>query len=210
MSPWSCHLRTLERRLPTPFNARFLIASLWWALVTIAVLARPLAAERSPGPPRADANANWLSSFTLSQSAEPVFLKANRLEFDYKNRVLVYRGNVEVRQADARLFAEEVHVALSGGEQFEIREIRARGNVRLEQGERWAQAREAVFDQFKRVATLNGDAVLHDGRNEVQGERVILYLDEQRSIVEGGKGRVQAVFYPGKLATPTVSVSEGR
>jgi len=34
--------------------------------------------------------------------------------------------------------------------------------------------------------------VLHEGSNEVVGDRVVVYLDENRSIVEGGRKRVKA------------------
>jgi lipopolysaccharide export system protein LptA len=43
---------------------------------------------------------------------------------------------------------------------------------------------------------LSGDAVLHEGSNEVRGERVIVYLDEQRSVVEGTNTRVKAILVP--------------
>lgn len=143
-----------------------------------------------------DVGIGLLEAFSLSGSSEPVHLQADRLEFDYKDRVLVYRGNVEVRQGDIALIAEEVRVVLHQSSKAEIREVRARGNVRLTQGERWATANEAIFDQMTRTAVLRGEAVLHDGRNQVQGERVTIFLDQKRSVVEGGSNRVQAVFYP--------------
>ena len=45
----------------------------------------------------------------------------------------------------------------------------------------------AVFDQAKRTLVLTEDPVLHDGPNQVAGERVVVYLDEERSVVEGGR-----------------------
>jgi lipopolysaccharide export system protein LptA len=35
---------------------------------------------------------------------------------------------------------------------------------------------------------FDGDAVVREGDNVVRGERVIFYVDEERSVVEGGKG----------------------
>ena len=49
---------------------------------------------------------------------------------------------------------------------------------------------------------LSDDAVLHDGSNEVSGDRIVVYLDEKRSVVEGGTGRVRAVLFPSKSGTP--------
>jgi len=53
-----------------------------------------------------------------------------------------------------------------------------------------------VFDQASRTVTLSDDAVLRQGANEVAGERVRVYLDEERSVVEGGKLPVRARLYP--------------
>ena len=48
------------------------------------------------------------------------------------------------------------------------------------------------------ILVLGGDPVLRDGPNEVTGDRIVVYLDEGRSVVEsGGKKRVSAVLYPG-------------
>ena len=59
--------------------------------------------------------------------------------------------------------------------------------------------RRAVFDQAKQTVVLSDGAVLHDGPNQVAGERVIVYLKEDRSVVESGSNsRVKAVLYPGK------------
>lgn len=146
--------------------------------------------------------ADWLSTLAFSGSNEPVSVKADRLEFHYDDRLLVYQGNVEIRQGNTTIHAAEVKVQLSHGNRMEVQEVRALGHVRLSQGERWATAREAIFDQTSRTAILRGEAVLHDGRNEVKGDKVTVYLDEKRSVVEGGSGRVQAVFYPAAGPTP--------
>ena len=70
------------------------------------------------------------------------------------------------------------------------------GNVRIDQGTRWAVGGRAIFDQEQRTLVLTENPVLHDGPNEVVGERVVVYLDENRSVVEGGQKRVKAVFHP--------------
>jgi lipopolysaccharide export system protein LptA len=86
-----------------------------------------------------------------------------------------------------------------GNDADKIKEIVAEGNVRIKQGTRLAEGRRAVFDQAKQTVVLSDGAVLHDGPNQVAGERVIVYLKEDRSVVESGSNtRVKAVLYPGK------------
>ena len=77
-----------------------------------------------------------------------------------------------------------------------MREIVAEGSVRIDQGPRWAVGGRAVFDQIHRTLVLTQDPVLHDGQNQVAGDRVIVFLDEDRSVVEGGQQRVKAVLVP--------------
>lgn len=93
-----------------------------------------------------------------------------------------------------------VDVPGQGGQQ--LQEIVALGNVRIDSGTRWAVGGRAVFDQTQRTLVLTESPVLHDGSNEVIGDRVVVYLDEDRSVVEGGRKRVKAVLYPDKQPAP--------
>jgi len=145
---------------------------------------------------------------------EPITITADRLEYDYRRNVVVYRGGVEVTQGPTRLRSDTITITLAQGSgpggrgappgaggaepaaATRVQEIVASGSVRIDQGARWATGGRAVFDQDRRTIVLLEDPVLHDGPNEVQGERVVVYLDEERSVVEGGRKRVKAVLYP--------------
>lgn len=142
---------------------------------------------------------------------EPITVTADKLEYDYKANVVVYRGTVEVVQGDVKLRSDNLTITLAsddapnpGGdgatpdESARVQEIVASGNVRIDQGARWAVGGRAVFDQTKRTLVLTEAPVLHEGKNEVAGDRVIVFLDEDRSVVEGGRKRVKAVLFPGK------------
>ncbi len=120
------------------------------------------------------------------------------MELDYRTRILTYAGNVVVTQADLKLESDTLRVVLDTAAQgsAQVKEVVASGNVRMRKGTRWATSGRAIFDHGKRTVTLRDNAVLHDNANQVRGESVIVYLDEERSVVEGGKGRVQAVLYP--------------
>jgi len=83
-----------------------------------------------------------------------------------------------------------------GGGADKIKEVIAEGHVHIQRGDRIAEGRRAVFDQAKQTITLTDNAVLHEGQNQVAGDRIIVYLQEQRSVVESGSNsRVSAVFY---------------
>jgi lipopolysaccharide export system protein LptA len=142
----------------------------------------------------------------------PITITSATLVYDYKRNVVTYRGDVEAVQGNIRVRSDDLTITLvasgddpggtkrpsgsSGAERVTLQEIVATGAVRIEQGERFATGQRAVFDQTRRILLLTGDPVLHDGPNEVAGERVVVYLDEDRSVVEGGRRRVKAVLYP--------------
>ncbi|MGH7787380.1 MAG: lipopolysaccharide transport periplasmic protein LptA, partial [Candidatus Binatia bacterium] len=137
-----------------------------------------------------------LGGVALGGDRGPVHIDADRMEFDYRTRVLTYRGTVNVTQADMTLRSDVLTVSLDQEKIERPKEVVAEGNVLITKGERKASGGKAVFDNVARTVTLSDHAHLQDGPNEVAGERVVVYLDEERSVVEGGKERVRAVLVP--------------
>jgi len=152
--------------------------------------------ELKTEPSAAKAPDDLLRGFSLTSQRGPVTIRANKLEFDYRSRVLTYRGTVSVTQADLTLRSDLLRVTLDPEARQPVQKIEAEGAVRIAKGGREATGGRAVFDQKKRTVTLSDNATLRDGPNEVAGERVVVYLDEERSVVEGGDQRVRAVLFP--------------
>jgi lipopolysaccharide export system protein LptA len=137
-----------------------------------------------------------LGSLSFTSSDEPVEVTAQSLEFDYRTRVLTYRGDVIAEQGDVQLRADSLTLDLTKGEAAELHSVVAEGNVRFAKGDRRARADHAVYDQSLRRITLSRNAVLEDPRGNVSGDRVQVYLDDGRTVIDGGKGRVRAVLKP--------------
>jgi lipopolysaccharide export system protein LptA len=158
------------------------------------------AATRSP--PQGDGvetdRSSLLDALSFSSKHDPISVSADILEFDYRTRVLMYKGGVEVTQGDVKLQSQTLRVVLDDHGENRVKEVIADGDVRVTKGPRWATGGRAEFDQAKQTVVLSNDAVVHDGSNEVSGDRIVVYLRENRSVVEGGNGRVRAVLYPPK------------
>ena len=160
---------------------------------------------------------------------DPITITSDSLEFDYKTNVVTYRGNVLAVQADVKVKSDVLVIVFAGkpvvvakpgakpdtnaappsetnatpspgaGGKVTLQSVTASGNVRIDQAARWATGGKAVFDQSTRTFVLSEKPFLHEGQNEVSGVRIVVYLDENRSVVEGGPAkRVQAVLYPDK------------
>ncbi|MBI4516520.1 MAG: hypothetical protein HY699_11980 [Deltaproteobacteria bacterium] len=165
-----------------------------WATASVAAATEPAGKSGA-----ADwARSGLLGDFSLGSSRAPIRISADMLEFDYKRRVVVYRGGVEVTQGDLMLRSTTLTVRFDerAPEREKLKEIVAEGEVRIGKGTRFATGGRAVFDQAARTVVLSQDAVLHDGENRVAGQRVVVFLDEGRSVVEGGDERVHAVLAP--------------
>ncbi len=102
------------------------------------------------------------------------------------------------KQEDSTLYANTM-VVHHDPETKKLKTIVATGNVKIVQLERRATGQRATFDQDENKIILDGDAVVREGENVVRGERVIYYVNEERSVVEGGKaGRVMTTITPSK------------
>jgi lipopolysaccharide export system protein LptA len=45
-----------------------------------------------------------------------------------------------------------------------------------------------MFYQDSNKVVLDGEAVVREGENVIRGERLIFYVDEERTVMEGKKG----------------------
>ena len=150
------------------------------------------------------------------EAAEKVFkekvitVTSDRLEVDNKKGIVVFTGNVAATQ-DFLLCSDELY--LSYDDEQEVDRITATGNVRIYQGNKESRSDRAVYDRRERTITITGDPVFKQCADTVRGERIVLYLDEDKALVESKGGeRVRAVIMPNKkCAEPSgpASLREG-
>jgi lipopolysaccharide export system protein LptA len=176
----------------------------------LAALALAVALDRAAAtePAHEAPKGGLFDAGSFSNRKDPITVTADSLEYDYKANVVVYHGDVLATQGDMKVRSDTLTVTFaardgganepSGKDSPKLQQVVAVGNVRIDNGTRWATGGRAVFEQGTRTLVLTEGPVMHDGPNEVLGDRVIVYLDENRSKVEGGRKRVKAVVYPGK------------
>jgi lipopolysaccharide export system protein LptA len=136
--------------------------------------------------------------FGLTATRGPIDITSDSVEYDQKQNSITFKGNVVAKQEDSTLYANTM-VVHHDPESKKLKTIVATGNVKIVQLERRATGHRATFDQDENKIILEGDAVVREGDNVVRGERVIYYMNEERSVVEGGKaGRVMTTITPSK------------
>jgi lipopolysaccharide export system protein LptA len=125
--------------------------------------------------------------FGFSASRAPIDIVSDTVEANQKENTVTFKGNVVAKQEDTTLYANTLVIRYEA-ETKKLKEIMAIGSVKIVQLDRRATGQKATFQQEENKVVLDGDAVVREGENEIRGERVIFYVDEERSIVEGGKG----------------------
>ena len=103
------------------------------------------------------------------------------MSFDYKNNVVVFSGKVHAVQADSELTSNTLHVLMN--KQSQIQTMIADGNVRMSQGTRWATGDHAVLDENIHTLVLTGSPVVHDGKDQIAGTKITVYLQTNKSEV---------------------------
>jgi lipopolysaccharide export system protein LptA len=134
------------------------------------------------------------TGFGFTASRAPIDITSDTVEADQKQ--VTFKGNVVAKQEDITLYANTV-VVVYDPDTKKLKEIVATGNVKVVQLDRRATGQKVTFDQDKNKVVLDGDAVIREGTNVIRGERITFYVEEERSVVEGGKGgRVSTSITP--------------
>lgn len=128
----------------------------------------------------------------------PLVITADTMELQRRKNTIIYRGNVLVEREDIRI-ASDVLSARYDPDDGVLKRVVAEGKVRVSHGGREMTGEEAVFDGLKETITVSGNTVVRDGKNTISGDRITIYIKEDRSVVENTEGRVRAVLFPGQL-----------
>jgi len=135
---------------------------------------------------------------TLADRQQPLEVTSTTLEADNQAGTAVFSGDVVARQGDVTIYAGRMTIQYDN-QAREVRRIVAEQDVRIVQGERLATAQRAEYDQASGEIVLTGEPRVHQGKNEVSGEKITVFIDQDKSIVTGnGNSRVNAVFHPGE------------
>ena len=157
---------------------------------------RPPAPQQTPGAPKARPADAAVKPPGDDKSA-PVTVDADQLENLQREGLIVFTGNVVASQNNSTQYADRMEVYLDARGAAIVRTV-STGNVRIITRDcRTGTAKRVEYDDAEQRVVLIGNARVWRDDNVVTGERITIYLAEDRSIVEGGKQeRVKAVFYP--------------
>ncbi|MCD6305615.1 MAG: lipopolysaccharide transport periplasmic protein LptA [Deltaproteobacteria bacterium] len=170
---------------------------LWWTAMFL-VLSGPASARATPPTQSAP---------QLDQQ-DAMIIQSNTLEADDKNGIVTFAGDVEAKREDFTVYCRKMvvyYVKLPSREESEsvagrVDRIVATGNVKIVRADGGvATGEKAVYYQEDEKLVLTGAPVVRQKDNSVEGDRITLYLRENRSVVESSSDKkVKAVIFPAK------------
>ena len=125
---------------------------------------------------------------------EPVVITSNSMEADKLGDTVTFTGNVTLKKAGMTLTSDSM-VVFYDAQSKGIKEIDAYGNVVVRKEGRVAFSNKASYYSREEKIVLSGDARIIENENQLGGETITLFMNEDRSVVEAGK----IMFYQNKL-----------
>ena len=140
----------------------------------------------------------------------PIEISADRLEAYDAKKVVLFSGNAVATQGDRVIKAEKIFLYYkkeqrqSGreglqdiGKTGDLDRIEAKGHVSVNQGDRLVTGDQAIYYQDSQKIVMTGTAVMQQGSNIVRGDKIEVFLNENKGIVEATENkRVKATIYP--------------
>ncbi|MGC9188210.1 MAG: lipopolysaccharide transport periplasmic protein LptA [Sulfurihydrogenibium sp.] len=125
---------------------------------------------------------------------EPIVINADKLEYNNKERLAIYSGNVDVKKGNFNLKADVVKIYLD--DKGDVSKIYAIGNVYFQKENKWGKSKEGEYYKDKNLIILKGNAEVHQDDNVVEGDEIQYYIDEERAIAISKSNRVRSVIFP--------------
>jgi len=126
---------------------------------------------------------------------EPIVVTSSRMEADELGNTVTFTGEVILKKETLTLTSDHLIVFYDPASKG-VREIEADGNVVVRKEGRVAHANKAIYYSKEEKVVLTGEARINENENQLGGERITLFIRNDRSIVEGGK----VLFYQDKQA----------
>lgn len=156
--------------------------------------------------PQAPSFSQESSTSNQISKEKPIIVYSDTLELDQEKKIIAFEGEVRAQAEDVDINCQKMLVYYIGSPENKesnlkssrIDKIIALGNVvisRLESGT--ARAGKAIFYQNEGKVILTENPCVRQGPDFVEGQRIIIFLNENRSIAEGGETkRVKATIFP--------------
>ena len=136
-----------------------------------------------------------------------------------KDKIITFTGNVVTKRGDSTIYSDTLEIYYQDNKNDEkkdakkgpqnkasqetegfssnVTKILAIGNVKIEQGERYATGERAEYFENEKKIVLSGNPVAWEKGNKIQGTEMIFFVDRDETIIKGSKERrVNVTIFP--------------
>ncbi len=142
------------------------------------------------------------ASKAKSKPSQAIRITSDKMEAYDEKGTVVFIGNVIAKKGNLTIYADRLEVfygqkrTADNKKKRILKKIVVKGHLKIVQGRRKATAKEAIYYKPQEKIVLLKNAKVWDGPNSIKGDKIVLYVNENRSVVESsGKERVEAVVY---------------
>lgn len=125
---------------------------------------------------------------------EPLVITSNRMQAEKLGDKVTFTEKVTLKKEGMTLMSDVMIVYYDTGSK-DIRKVEAHGNVVVRKDGRVALSNNALYSFKAETIVLTGDASIIENENKIGGEKITLFMADDRSIIEG-RGKV--MFYKDK------------
>jgi lipopolysaccharide export system protein LptA len=136
------------------------------------------------------------------KAQEPIVITSNRMEAEKLGDKVTFIGKVILKKEGMTLSSDRMIVFYQASSK-DVREVEAHGNVQVSKEGRVALSNDASYYTREEKVVLTGDARIIENDNQLNGEKIVLFMRDGRSVIEGGR----VLIYQDK---ETVVVPESR
>lgn len=145
-----------------------------------------------PGPPKAIA-ADKKKEPAASTAMRAINITSERFEILPNAERAIWSGSVVAERGDLRISCDKLTAEFA--ERRKIKSILCEGHVHMVQRrsaggsikqalDREAWGERAHFDNRRALVTVTGNPEAREGPNRIQGEKVLIFIEEDRVVVE--------------------------
>jgi lipopolysaccharide export system protein LptA len=141
---------------------------------------------------------------------QPILIQSDRLDAYQEKKMVIFSGNAVATQGDKTIKSDRLLIYYKDnpgnpkkkevkdvGNAGDLEKLEAQGHVTITQINRVVTGENAIFYQDSQKIVMTGNAVMREGKNVVKGDRIVVFLNEDRGVVEGSESkRVTATIYP--------------
>jgi len=153
-----------------------------------------------------NAGAERLKEDKGEETPNPIVINSKTLEVNNEEKTVTFLGDVSAKQEDMVITCQKVIVYYeglpnqkgSGKAETRIRKILASGDLKIDRaGGGTATAEQAAYFPQDEKIILTGKSTVKQGNDLVEGDRITIFLKENRSVVESSEDKkVRAVIFP--------------